>query len=410
MKGTIFIIANVPNADVLIKTPGGAVISQGRAHDGDFDVDLSPGTYSVEVTAEKHQPFRSSVSVKMGKMESVRADLVPTTGSILIGPVEPGASVMLDGKELAHVQRTDNQIELQDVALGPHTIRITQPNFADWKGEVDLKAGEKKVVSPGFKRRIVNLTVRSEPGADVYVDDGYRGRVPEPGRLSLELEPGRHTIKAVKDDYNTSAETRDFTAGNAEPLVLALTRKTVSPEFADDFVDPEALNEIWQVNGGNWLVRSKRLLVRGPGLGLIRDKYYRDFILDLDIGFANGKGAVWVVRARDERNYYLFQLSSPNIFRSYISRNGELKLLRAVQFIPGLDLSRPGDQFHITVEARGSTIKHFISIVGAPRKDDPQLFSEISLPDNTLPGGTIGLGTKDGEETLIYSIIVRPIS
>ena len=99
----------------------------------------------------------------------------------------------------------------------------------------------------------------------------------------------------------------------------------------------------WQAKPGN-------LKVQGKGFGLIKDADYKDFRMDFDISFTNGKGAVWVLRAQDENTYYLFQMTGPNAqdketFRTYLYQNGQAKLLKVFR-VPE-SLSVPGDKFRV---------------------------------------------------------------
>src|SRR5205085_5352534 len=115
--------------------------------------------------------------------------------------------------------------------------------------------------------------------------------------------PGSHRFKAQKNEYQAVEKSQSFNAGAAE-MQLALSRVVFSSEFADDFTAGLSLwsaPPVWQVKPGN-------LRVQGKGLGLIKGADYKDFKMDFDISFANGKGAAWAPRAQDENTLYLCQL------------------------------------------------------------------------------------------------------
>ena len=137
--------------------------------------------------------------------------------------------------------------------------------------------------------------------------------------------------------------------------------------FADFFMDGGSL---WALPK-SWQVTSGKMLVRGPEIGLVADRVYKDFRLEFDITLLNGKGAVWIIRARDENNYYVFQLSgdkgaSPNTFRSYLCRDGKIQLLKTTTVAE--DISQPNDSLHIVVEAKGNEIAIFLKPRAAPAR------------------------------------------
>lgn len=406
-NGVLFILTRPAVATVLIKMRG-VVVEEGRAYDGEFRIELAPGVYDVEVTSPGHQPVTETATVKRTAPEIVPVALAPTTGSILIGPVEPDAIISVNGRkpESARVHKAENQIELEDLPAGFYTLRVSHPSIADWERErIEVQGGATTYIAPRFKPAIVNLVVKSEPGAAIYIDGSFKGEVAEDGRSGvLDLRPGQRTIRAVKDEYAPAEETRTFEAGAAE-VELKLSRIAFSPEFSDFFLEGARFWKIptsWQVNRGN-------MIVRGPGVGLLKDRVYKNFKMAFDVRFLNGKGAVWVVRARDEENYYLFQLSgpkaaTPNTFRTFVCENGAVKHIKT-DFVAE-DLSRPDDSYHIVVEARGPAIKHSIQIKSAPRADGPQPMSLLS--DTTFSYGAIGFATMDGEESSVFFVSIVP--
>ena len=148
----------------------------------------------------------------------------------------------------------------------------------------------------------------------------------------------------------------------------------------------------------------------GQAIGFIEGKIYKDFSVDFDLQLQNGRGAVWILRAQDKQNYYLFQLCgprarTPKMFRSFKCRNGVLESLNSFPVLG--DLSRPRDWFHITIRARGSKIDHQIRIFS---QADQEARNLAHLDDQTFPYGGLGFGTMDGEEFLVGPTTVVPLS
>lgn len=412
-NGVLFVLTDPPVAQVLIKS-GGATVRQGRSEDGEFRAELPPGLYDVEVTSQRYQPFAAKASVRQVGTRPVQADLVPTVGSIFIGlgSLDTDVSLLIDGKKPVSItKRSENQLELENLSVGTHTLRITHPTIVPWESPVEVGGGATTNVTPRFKPAIVNLIVKSEPGADVSVDETYVGRVAENGELRIfnKLGPGEHAIRVVKDKFETARLTKRFGVGE-ETLDMRLKRKVFSEGFADQFLGGASdwdLPKTWQVTKG-------KMRVRGAGasttVGLVRDKEYADFKASFDVIFANGKGATWVIRARDKENYYLFHLmgpngAEPNRFYSFVVQDGKLKQLRPPEFIP-LKLNGQGASFLISVEAKGPSIKHFIEISNDPQATGQRPLSVLT--DSTFSSGSVGFTSKDGEEFIVQFVSIEP--
>jgi uncharacterized caspase-like protein len=409
-KGVLLVLTNTPTANVIVKSRDGALKPlQGQSVGGRFRAELPPGMYDIEVSAAKYSPSKKeSVKLENDAVEPVNISLVPLVGSIQIGPVEPNATVLIDDQKPASVSVKNDEklIELTEIPAGRHRLKVIQPNQNEWTRDIEVEGGRTKYIATEFKAALVNLTVKTEPEAEVYIDDNYGGRANEKGELRVSnLAPGQHKILAKKNEYQPVEKSQTFSAGAAE-MRLALARTVFSPEFVDEFTGGLGLwdaPKTWQASPG-------KLRVQGGGIGLIKDTRFKDFRMEFDIVFGNGKGAVWVLRAQDENTYYLFQLSgpnaaSPNIFRSFICQKGQepkpLKLFRVPE-----NLGVPGDKFHIIVEANGPEIKHYIQVKSNPKATQPQPFSVTT--DSTFSYGRIGFGSLDGEDFIVQFVGIIP--
>ena len=405
-KGVLVVITNTP-ANVAIKPrDAGLRLIQGQSVDNKFRAELPQGVYDIEVSAAKYSPKKVS-GVKLENDEAVSFELIPLVGSIQIGPLEPTATVLIDDQKPANVsiRKEDKLIELTDVSAGPHKIRVLQPNQSEFSKDVEVEGGKTRYVATEFKAALVGLVVKTEPEAEIYIDDNYGGRANEKGEIRISnLAPGQHRISAKKNEYQTAEKAQAFSAGPAE-IKLAMNRTVFSPEFVDTF--DEGL-KFWSAPKA-WQASSGKLKVQGPGIGLIKDTSYKDFRMEFDLTFGNAKGAVWVLRGQDENTCYLFQLtgpgnSSPNRFQTYLYQNGQTKLLKTFQVPENLGV--PGDKFHIIIEASGPQIKHFLKLKSNPKATEPQPFSLMT--DTTFSNGRIGFGTKDGEEFVVQFVSIIP--
>lgn len=406
--GELSVVTTPSVASVIIKDAQGNVVSEGQSKEGTYQAKLPPGEYTILVTADRYLQGTFQGKVEPAKLSVlVRAQLAPAFGSILInlGRLGPDATILIDGKKPERLTRGEqNRVQIEDVRPGSHKLRITHPSIASFEQAVEVTGGITAPVNPDFIDAKVNLTVKSEPLADIYVDGIFEGKTTESRELRIadKYKPGSHSVRAEKAFFEPVTDTRDMGIGDVV-VEVKLTRIKSSPEFSESF------NDLTGWNGpASWQVNQNRLSVRGSDVGLLQNKNYIDFKATLSIGFTNGKGAVWILRARDKKNYYLFQLCGPkgaskNVFRSYLYQNGQRTTLQQDNILD--DMTRPGDQYTITIEAKGSTIKHYIEIKSNP-KAKSQVFSTVV--DSTIGYGTIGLGSIEGEEFVVYSVIVLP--
>jgi hypothetical protein len=176
-------------------------------------------------------------------------------------------------------------------------------------------------------------------------------------------------------------------------------------EFSDSFITGTGY---WSAPP-TWQGSKGKLDVTGPGIGFIKNRVFGDFKASFDLQLLNLKGAVWIVRAKDERNYYHFQLlgpegSPPNAFITSLCKDGKLTPL--ITLPVNQDLRQKDEWYQIIIEARGSKISHQIQLSSDPAREPPKM---ALLEDQTFSYGRIGFGTKDGEEFRLGSITVVPL-
>jgi hypothetical protein len=407
-NGVLSVVTTPPAAKVIVKDQEDTVVKEGQSKDGTYQTELRPGSYTLEVTADKYLPKTLPVEIKQAKSIVIQAELAPAFGSMLIsmGSVGPDATVLIDEQKPPSLTRkAENRIQIDGIPVGSHTLRIMHPSIASYESKIEVTGGVPTFVTPAFRDAMTNLLVRSEPGAEIYIDGAMVGKTLDNGELRIpdRYKPGQHTIRAEKNFFEPAQEIKNLGIGD-QVVEVKLTRIKSSPEFGDDF--HEGL-KFWDAPS-SWQINRRSLMVRGVDAGLVQNRNYVDFKMELDIGFTNGKGAVWIVRARDKKNFYLFQLcgpkgASPKTFRSYVYQNGRPTMLGSTSMLE--DLTRPNDSYTITIEAKGTTIKHFIRLKSNPAAGS-QLFS--TLTDATFSYGTVGFGPIEGEEFVVYFINVVP--
>jgi hypothetical protein len=249
--------------------------------------------------------------------------------------------------------------------------------------------------------------------------DLWKGK--EPGNKSAEFLGSRiREILARSKAFDVGIQAKDYaTARAAFDRIQKLNKadpntanrrtrldEVFAPMFQDEFLgtlDSWIFPKTWGLDHGG-------LIVRGIGLGFLKEKHYHDFTATFNITFLNNKGAAWIVRAESNPSqYYMFQLTGPGgnppcSFTGYRFLNDKRETALGPVAV-GANLGIKDDQFIIEIEAAGNKMENFISLVSQPA-EKPRLLGQ--LIDPTIPEGTFGFGTKDGEEFIVRAFKIIP--
>ena len=408
-KTNLAISTTPPEAEVYVNGDKSGVSDS----TGSLILEFTPNrTYQIEVRKPDFEPFAKSYRPQVNKTEVLPVRLVAKFAPLVLAGVPEGASLMLDNQpvKLEDLRVDGKQVTFPKLATGTHTVRIEHADWMPWEDKVEIKPDDPNgnVVTPPLVAALVKVTIASVVGATVYVDDADRGTITPDGSLVIpNVRPGVRTIRVVKDDYVETKLTETLAVGE-KSLKIDLTPIPSSAEFSDRF---NAGLGKWEAPAG-WTV-NKGLVVKGEGTGQPADKVYRDFDVDFDIQFLNGKGAAWVVRARNT-NAYVFYLSGsegkyPGEFRGYVSRNGQLDLAKPIEAPPILTDIKANVYYHVHIEVRGNRIKHELIPSSGPDAGQSVPLGFLEDPQNSFKLGNFGFRTIHGEEFQINAFFIKPV-
>jgi hypothetical protein len=204
-------------------------------------------------------------------------------------------------------------------------------------------------------------------------------------------------------------------------LALSLANTPVV-EFANLIPIPNSAEGDWQPSQGarkwfpqtaGWRFDASGALIKGDRMVLYDTEAsldfntYRDFRLEFDVVFANGRGVAWVARAKDPNNYYLFEISGlasgRPTFHFYVCQDGKLEWKDSRSIVE--KINKPGDSFHIIFEARGNRFDTRLRIAGAPSVNPHPVGI---FQDDSFSYGGIGFRGKDQSEALLQTFVVIP--
>jgi hypothetical protein len=157
---------------------------------------VSPGSYAVRVTKPGYESWEGSVVVETGKTAEVMARLKRAKGELSANSDPRGATVYLDGQQVG-----TTPLERFGLEPGSHSVRMAKEGYRPWEREVSIKTGETEELLARLTALKGSLLARSDPkGANVYVNGKSVGRTPVE---QSGLEPGSHTVRFVKEGFET---------------------------------------------------------------------------------------------------------------------------------------------------------------------------------------------------------------
>ena len=155
-----------------------------------------------------------------GQTIYVNADLQPVvqTGTIEVSSSPSGAIARLDGGMTVTTPGT-----FRLVTPGYHTVEISKAGYFPYSTSVSVGAGGVSSVSASLSpmQTTGSLRVTSSPsGAEVYVDEIYRGYTP----LTVgSLSSGRHAVRLHLSGYQDYTRNVDITTGSEAYVSASLT-------------------------------------------------------------------------------------------------------------------------------------------------------------------------------------------
>ncbi|MCW5967658.1 MAG: PEGA domain-containing protein [Blastocatellales bacterium] len=420
--GTIVLIAP-PGANVAL-TPQ---VARGKAETLNFTLDqdkntltlskLKPGSYTLSATHPDYKDRTETVAIKSGDVKPYPDFLAPKYGEIVIGGAPIDVDLKVDGQvpdpKLVARNTAEGKITISRLLEGKHTVTLSKEGYDPWTKEINVTPGETSPETAEVKLATVTLTVNSRPGARVYINKADRGATQSDGKLILEdMLPGTYQMRVALDGFNDYEQPLALTLAERKPMLpVNLIPVAESGERAEDFTTGASK---WIVPS-TWKLDKKGLVVSGNDAGLFKDptedrafNVYFDYIMTADVRFSNGRGVSWIARAKDTKNYYLFELTpSPRRFNFYICREGQCTLKDARPVVEKLD--EPNDSYTIQFEARGSKFMAKLSRLLAPSADGPQPIGTFDDRENTFSHGGIGFRGLNGSEVLLQSLVIIPV-
>lgn len=176
-------------------------------------------------------------SMKKGEAADVKralGELGALTGTIAVRSAEPGATVLLDDKELG---ATPLAAPVR-VNLGPHKVVVQKPGFDSFARALEVQGGDAIVVDAPLAKEIttghLEVTVPdADPTVRLKLDGADIGAPPWEG----DLAPGPHEVAAEGETSRAPAQRVDLARAARVAVALVLKPRvghvTIDPRQAD---------------------------------------------------------------------------------------------------------------------------------------------------------------------------------
>ena len=192
------------------------------------DVEIKPGVHRLEFAADRYLSQVLQLDVRGGgDKQTLVATLTPNWAPVSLTTVPPGAEVRVDGEVVGVTP-----IEMQ-LTAGEREIEARLAGYNAWHDKVVVNANEPQQlqdVKLSLADGLVDLA--SNPsGANVSIDNEYRGRTP----LRVRLTPERkHLLTLTKPGYETATRELSVAADSGRRLQVDLAAQYGEIEVRSD--------------------------------------------------------------------------------------------------------------------------------------------------------------------------------
>lgn len=312
---------------------------------------------------ENLQPGKYKLTASLPGFQTQESEIAIVSQKILVVPVSL--------KRITYDFSIQTNVEEGEIRFAPVQVLEQNPN-----GTLKVKETGSYCVVPIKNKK---ATISDLPEGTYNIDV----RAPN----APEYQPELAVIEIPADIPNAKSNTDDE---NEAPFEINLVN-TLSTETFNQITVKEA----WNLPP-NWKIDSSVLKADGAGIALPKSesfRFYKDFEMQATLRLLNNNAAGFLLRAKDEKNYYLVQLSGskanePYLISGYLVRDGrqELVVANPITFLA----KTIGDQkyFGVIIKAQGDT---FDVSVEDTATGNVYPLGKIVFKDNQFPIGAVGL-------------------
>ena len=163
---------------------------------------LNYGTYHYSIAADKYHTKEGTFTVSATQTE-MTVDLLPQFGWLTIA----GDNISQGGYVFATNTATGGMIQLGTIPLnnremssGVYTLRVQKEKYKDYSTTITIEEGKITTIRPSLEANFAQVTLKTNEGADIYVDGNRLGTT----RWTGTLELGEHSIETRQASHHSA--------------------------------------------------------------------------------------------------------------------------------------------------------------------------------------------------------------
>lgn len=380
--------------------------------------------------------------VKTVREEVIVVKPVMTRTSNLTVTTEPGATVFLESVN-SRKKRIDKQIAgkegaivFDDLPAATYKIKVEKNGFETKKqDEVKIPSQQTVAINMDINPITSNLTIKTNVGeGEVRYASGVLKETKPDGSVILEEKTGscivpiinnKAVIKGLKTGYynidirpsrqNIEYDPKLTAVNVSNETTDADVEVILEKKISEGIFNTAWASDDWAKPPGWKSMVNKMMKTEGlPGIALPSNedyRYYTDFEMKSDVRLLNADTIGFVVRALNDKNYYLFQFSgakaeTPHVFKSYIVEDGKERQLDPSQSITGFDQTLAKGNFRVIIKAKNNFFEVFIEDIR--NAGIPKPVGKFTDENETFKKGAVGIAARKNGNFDVLSFTVCP--
>ena len=193
---------------------------------------IPAGNVVLEATAEGYEPYTQIMQLAEGEEQNVAIALKRKPAILQVVSLPDKSRVYVDNDF-----RGETPLELKDLALGEHRVRVEHPGHDPNARTVNLEAGKRRVEEFRLQANTGRLLLTTEPdGVTVIINGAERGKtaaaegqgIRASAPFAVEnLDEGQFALKLVRPGFYEASQPFEVKRGETTTIHIALKRRFI---------------------------------------------------------------------------------------------------------------------------------------------------------------------------------------
>ena len=211
--------------------------------EGIVTIRLNNGSYEYQISAKDYHPETGVFMVEGAKVKR-QVTLKPAFGyvSIEASPIVDGANVYIDDNFVGRAPLKSDKL-----SSGAHRIKIIKELYLPVEESIVISDNEVLEYRPTLTADFATVSLSVEGGADIYVNDSYKGNSTWRGNLAtgayvFEARKAGHRPTQLNQEIRATATTQSYTLAAPTPILGTLDIQS-TPSNAAVYVDGQHVGD-----------------------------------------------------------------------------------------------------------------------------------------------------------------------